>query len=294
MNELFISNKYTKWYFSIIKNAISQNRKKFEGTYFESHHIIPRSLGGIEEVLLTAKEHFICHWLLTKMCKSKEHTNKMIWALHRMAFSIPSEKNRTSMSAKSYEICRKLWSKYLTENHPAKIDPEKWSDTARKTSLEYWDDEDRSRERRENLTKHSPLRERIRKPGDLDYDEFMEEQRRRAKNGAQRAAEIVSRKIEYFGVTYKGWNNFTKETGITKCMYNKYYLNGFKIPMNKDGPLSVDEIQELIVDYCYKTNKIVPSKKDELEVLKNMKQLGIIAERQFNNYLRLKGESSDD
>lgn len=37
----------------------------------EEHHIIPRSLGGTDDkpnlVKLTAKEHFICHLLLTKM-----------------------------------------------------------------------------------------------------------------------------------------------------------------------------------------------------------------------------------
>ena len=42
-------------------------------TYTEKHHIIPRSLGGSNDidnlVRLTAKQHFICHKLLTKMFK---------------------------------------------------------------------------------------------------------------------------------------------------------------------------------------------------------------------------------
>jgi hypothetical protein len=63
----FISNKYTKWYFSIINNRRAQ---LFKG-YGECHHIIPASLGGSNApfniVRLTAREHFICHLLLTKM-----------------------------------------------------------------------------------------------------------------------------------------------------------------------------------------------------------------------------------
>ena len=32
---------------------------KKQNIYYESHHIIPKCMGGIEEVLLTGKEHFI-------------------------------------------------------------------------------------------------------------------------------------------------------------------------------------------------------------------------------------------
>ena len=63
----FLQNKYTKWYSNIISNA--QNRD-ISG-YTEKHHIIPKSLGGSNKqtnlVKLTAREHFICHRLLTKM-----------------------------------------------------------------------------------------------------------------------------------------------------------------------------------------------------------------------------------
>ena len=42
-----------------------------DDTYIEQHHVIPRSLGGVDSkenlVRLTAREHFVCHLLLTKM-----------------------------------------------------------------------------------------------------------------------------------------------------------------------------------------------------------------------------------
>ena len=71
----FIDNKYSKWYHQIIVKARSENRKKGMGTYFESHHIIPKCepFNGPHSkenrILLTAREHFLCHWLLTKMCE---------------------------------------------------------------------------------------------------------------------------------------------------------------------------------------------------------------------------------
>lgn len=46
-------------------------RKKDKNTYYESHHIVPRCLGGNDDkenlVLLTAREHFIAHRLLSKI-----------------------------------------------------------------------------------------------------------------------------------------------------------------------------------------------------------------------------------
>ena len=41
---IFIQNKYTRIYYSIIFNA--QTRLLNKNTYTEKHHIIPKSLGG--------------------------------------------------------------------------------------------------------------------------------------------------------------------------------------------------------------------------------------------------------
>lgn len=71
-------NKYKKWYFNIITNALS---RQTEG-YCEMHHIIPRCMGGSDEnhnlVALTAREHFICHILLTKFVIGKAAHEKLI------------------------------------------------------------------------------------------------------------------------------------------------------------------------------------------------------------------------
>lgn len=55
-----------------IYNRIIENRKKHPAKgYTEIHHIVPRSLGGSDDinntVALTAREHFVCHYLLAKI-----------------------------------------------------------------------------------------------------------------------------------------------------------------------------------------------------------------------------------
>lgn len=59
---------YTRIYHNIIQNRL---KKGPPSGYSERHHIIPRSMGGSDEsynlISLTAKEHFICHLLLSRM-----------------------------------------------------------------------------------------------------------------------------------------------------------------------------------------------------------------------------------
>lgn len=63
---------YNHVYTNLIANA--QKRSSIIG-YYEIHHIIPRSLGGGDDmsnlVELTAKEHFIAHLLLAKIYGGK-------------------------------------------------------------------------------------------------------------------------------------------------------------------------------------------------------------------------------
>jgi hypothetical protein len=84
---MFIQNKYYNWYYNIIQKAIQQKRSRKQG-YFERHHIIPKSLGGNDEnqnlVLLTAREHFICHLLLTRMLEGKSK-DLMIFACLKLS-----------------------------------------------------------------------------------------------------------------------------------------------------------------------------------------------------------------
>lgn len=90
----FIScdTKYSQWYFSLI------DKRKIDAPegYSEKHHIIPRCLGGSDNkenlVSLTAREHFVAHWLLTKMFPNEIwKTRKMIRAFVAMSVWINTE-----------------------------------------------------------------------------------------------------------------------------------------------------------------------------------------------------------
>lgn len=108
---------YQKIYFNIIDKAKSRNwSKKTAAEYVERHHILPRSLGGLDQtsnlVYLTAKEHFICHWLLYKLSTGLDKA-KMANAWFKMC-----QKNdfQNRYNSRNYALARKAFS----ENNPFK------------------------------------------------------------------------------------------------------------------------------------------------------------------------------
>ena len=93
---VFISNKYTKWYMAIVSNPTNEG-------YIEEHHIVPRSMGGEETVSLSARQHFICHWLLTKMTRGNDRL-KMISAFSKMCFQ--DRYGHRYINSHGYKECR--------------------------------------------------------------------------------------------------------------------------------------------------------------------------------------------
>jgi predicted house-cleaning NTP pyrophosphatase (Maf/HAM1 superfamily) len=118
----FIENKYTKWYISIIEN--SKSRLLVE-SYYENHHIIPRSLGGtnLKEnlVRLTVREHYICHLLLRKMVTGTAK-HKMIHA----AFMMCKCRNNILVVSRTTELLRReLQGLPKTNEHKSNISKSK-------------------------------------------------------------------------------------------------------------------------------------------------------------------------
>jgi len=114
---MFKEGFYKKLYHSIISKALTRVRE--EDVYYEFHHIIPLSLGGSNDksnlVALTAKEHFICHYLLTKITLDEDHKRKMIWAFYMMRVDPVKGLDERKRSSR-YELARRLY----VENHPTK------------------------------------------------------------------------------------------------------------------------------------------------------------------------------
>jgi len=78
---IFIDNKYTRWYYNIINRAIARNHIRQQKDGYQTHHIIPKCIGGTDDatnlVVLTYKEHRVCHCLLIKMQLTKNAEIKM-------------------------------------------------------------------------------------------------------------------------------------------------------------------------------------------------------------------------
>ena len=105
-------NKYSSVYLNIITRALSENRKKGNGVYYEKHHILPKSLFPTFEfeywnlVHLTAREHYLSHYLLWKIYYKKKETfglNKMAMALLCMN---AVNHNQQRFSSKLYETLK--------------------------------------------------------------------------------------------------------------------------------------------------------------------------------------------
>ena len=116
---IYLPNKYTKCYYKIIHSAQSRD---IQSLYNEKHHIIPECFYKIRKrkgppglldgnsssadniVLLTAKEHFVCHLLLTKMVEGKLRS-KMHLALLTMSISGKNQ-SRYRITSETYRKIR--------------------------------------------------------------------------------------------------------------------------------------------------------------------------------------------
>lgn len=115
--DLFIQNKYYKLYKSIIEKAKQRpyyKKSLRKINYVENHHIIPKSLGGLDFkenlIQLTAREHYIAHWLLPKFTIGK-NKSKMLFAFEMM------NKMGSHINSKTYERYKLIFS----ENQKNKI-----------------------------------------------------------------------------------------------------------------------------------------------------------------------------
>ena len=135
---MFYDNKYTRIYYNIIQNC--------QALSGETHHIIPKSLGGTDEdsnlVTISPKAHFILHKLLCKMVIKEKHLKSMNYALFMMM-----NRKISNFTSREYNILRSRISEQMRLNNPMhnpevskkfrKKRPDQ-SKVATKRNTEYW------------------------------------------------------------------------------------------------------------------------------------------------------------
>ena len=103
---------YKKHYDLLIESR--KNRSISDGEYYEKHHIIPKSMGGGNEpnnlIYLTAREHFIAHWLLWRIHKNE----KMAFAFYALTHM---GQNQTIKSSRVYEECKLARRQFVIKNN---------------------------------------------------------------------------------------------------------------------------------------------------------------------------------
>jgi hypothetical protein len=124
MTNLFKDNWHARVYEELISRAQTRDLKKLpvihrDYVYCEKHHIVPRSIGGSNVasnlVNLTAREHFIAHMLLPRMCISQNHRLRLNCAISMMrtecknsSRSYQRERLRVIREGFSEDHCRKI------------------------------------------------------------------------------------------------------------------------------------------------------------------------------------------
>jgi hypothetical protein len=98
---------------SRLELKLDRIKLKKEGEYFEGHHIIPKCKGGLGNsnrpknntniVLLTAREHFLAHWLLWRIYRDRQ----MALAFSRMLFT--TNKTKRISSSRGYTEAREAF-----------------------------------------------------------------------------------------------------------------------------------------------------------------------------------------
>lgn len=144
---MFITNKYSDCYWRIILRA--RNRICDPVGYWEQHHIVPKALGGEDHpdnlILLTYKEHYICHHLLCYMTAGK-HKRKMQHAFAIMSAQGAGQQRHLTVGMR--EACRRA---NAAAQRGQKASPETRLRKSEAAKAHWSNNEDRKQQARERM-----------------------------------------------------------------------------------------------------------------------------------------------
>ena len=133
-------------YKSLISTRFSYGRsvKPKDGQYYERHHITPKCMGGLNNqenlIYLTAREHYVAHWLLTKIGKNSRFCEPLNNAFGTMMWG----KENRKFTDRQYQRAREI-PRILTEEHKnllieaaKKPKTEEHKQKLRESKIEWW------------------------------------------------------------------------------------------------------------------------------------------------------------
>ena len=106
-------------YQKIYDNIVRRGQHRILEGYSEKHHIVPRCLGGTDDVTnlvsLTPEEHYLCHLLLVKIHPNNIH-------LVKAAMFMVSANKDQQRNNKVYGWLKRQYSEYMQgPNNPSKL-----------------------------------------------------------------------------------------------------------------------------------------------------------------------------
>lgn len=183
---------YKKAYDKLMETR--KNRPLKEGEYYERHHIVPECMGGTGKkhnmVSLTAREHYIAHWLLVKMYPDA-------WKLHHAFYQMskinPAQKNKRIISSKQFDRARKHLSigAKLRQQDPGYINPGK-SENSRRAARERMNSD-------RNPMKGNPEKNPTARPHRVIFDD-----------GTERVYQYGKLGYEDLGISRSSWITATR------------------------------------------------------------------------------------
>ena len=107
-------------YYQIYRNIIEKAKNRSIDSYTETHHIIPKCMGGSNNkdnlVKLTPKEHFICHKLLHEIYPNE---NGLVFAYWMMAkVKSTNQDRKIRLTSREYEELKIKYSRVLKQRTP--------------------------------------------------------------------------------------------------------------------------------------------------------------------------------
>lgn len=203
---------YQKIYNDLVESAKFRPDIPFLNGYTETHHILPKSMGGTDNienlVKLTAREHFVAHHLLWRIYRTKE----MAYAFWEMCNHKTSSKNKRNynVTSKQYEIARKSFiifrkSNPTLPNLNGKADKEYYKKVGMKISQAKKGKKfsEAHKQSMRNIVRQFPVTDLLENNLEIIKEQY--------------SKGVSARKIsKIFNCHHKTMNNFLKSKNITK------------------------------------------------------------------------------